>query len=141
MNLKNFLRKRLRGVGYDAVDVRRFDRAMGAESSWSTHEKLVLYLIEHALSRTHHKPPTFLQIGANDGLKDNFTGGVLRREDVRIVLLEPDPYCASRLTRGVRSRGGPAGVRHESSRPSRTFHFRACVAGASRVCQVLSRFG
>jgi FkbM family methyltransferase len=104
MNLKNFLRKGLRSVGYDAVDVRRFDRAMGAEVSWPTHERLVSYLIEHALSRTSQASATFLQIGANDGIKDNFTGSVLRREDVRIVLLEPDPFCAARLERDYSGR-------------------------------------
>jgi len=126
MNLKNFFRKGLRSVGYDAVDVRRFDRAIGAEASWPTHEKLTHYLISQSLSRASYNGPTFLQIGANDAIKDNFTGSVLRREDVRIVLLEPDPSCASRLMQDYSGRSNVVVLQKalgEEDGDARLFHF------------------
>ena len=97
MSLRSFFRSCLRRSGYDAVDLRRFDRAMGAELSWPTHERLLGYLLERALETGSNTRPSFLQIGANDGIKDNFTGSVLARSDVDITLVEPDPQCASKL--------------------------------------------
>lgn len=102
MNLKNFFRSWLRRMGYDAVDVRRFDRAMGAEVSWPTHERLLGYLLDRALETNGNHRPSFLQIGANDGVKDNFTGFVLARSGVDITLVEPDPHCATKLSHDFR---------------------------------------
>lgn len=97
MDLKSFIRRLVRKFGYDAVDTRRFDRAMGAEASWPSHGKFLSYLMESVVADS--QTPCLLQIGANDAVKDNFTSEWLERSGMRIALVEPNPSCVEKLRR------------------------------------------
>jgi len=99
MNLRSSLRKILRSFGYDAVDTRRFDRAMGATSSWPTHRRLLDHLLREVAKNSDDF--ALLQIGANDGIKDNISSVALQLPSARLGLVEPNPYCVAQLESGV----------------------------------------
>lgn len=102
MSLKHHLRKLLRACGYDGIDVRRFDRAMGVQASWSTHAKLLDRLLVDIVGRS--ASPTLLQIGANDGVKDNVSAIALELPSVRLGLVEPNPLCVAKLQSSLGSK-------------------------------------
>lgn len=99
MNLRSSLRKSLRSFGYDAVDTRRFDRAMGATSSWPTHRRLLDHLLREVAKNSDDF--ALLQIGANDGVKDNISSVALQLPSVQLGLVEPNPFCVTKLESGV----------------------------------------
>ncbi|MFZ5495232.1 MAG: FkbM family methyltransferase [Verrucomicrobiota bacterium] len=92
--IRRTLRSVLRTVGYDGMEISRFDRLKGAQLAAETQERLRPVFHAWAL---RGDPTYFVQIGANDGEKHDAFSALRNAPSVRSALVEPNPACVRKL--------------------------------------------
>ena len=93
--LKSMVRKSLRSVGYDIV---RYEDH-GALMQWDCRYGLNVFglVVDELLRSRPGQPLTLLQIGANDGVRQDPVRPVLAHPNVQGVLVEPIPSVHEKL--------------------------------------------
>jgi FkbM family methyltransferase len=95
--LRHLLRKFIRAIGFDGMDVRRFDRLAEAELAGTTHHRLLPHVFARALPASG--PAYLMQIGANDGASHDSFAFMHGHPQVHSALVEPQPSCLAALGR------------------------------------------
>jgi FkbM family methyltransferase len=94
---RKLLRSLLRSLGYDGMSRDRFDRLRIAEQVAPSHQRILhdyFSLYAAQTDRIH-----LLHLGANDGVKDDFTAFMRNHPKVESALVEPQLHCLEPLRR------------------------------------------
>lgn len=94
--IRRALRSILRSLGYDGMEIARFDRLKSAQVAAETQERLRPVFNAWAL---RGDPTYFVQIGANDGEKHDAFSGLRNTPSVYSALVEPNPACVRKLAK------------------------------------------
>ena len=93
--LREIVRSLLHRFGYDAMERDRLDLLRAAEQASETHLQLFrdIFRFYSATSKELH----LLHLGANDGIKDDFSGFIRETPNVHSILVEPQSHCLPKL--------------------------------------------
>lgn len=94
--IRSFLRGLLRRLGYDAMARDRFDLLRAGEETSRTYLKLLREVFALYAANADHV--YLLHIGANDGVKDDFTASLREPANVAPILVEPQRHCLAKLS-------------------------------------------
>lgn len=93
--MNNYIRNLLRKLGFDLVRKETVD-LIDAYRKCSSYKIDILSLVVEILNRRKDNY-SFLQIGANDGIRDDNLYGLIEKYDLRGIMVEPMPQAFSRL--------------------------------------------
>lgn len=93
--MRKFARRLIRSLGYDGMERDRFDRLLATEQACLTYPRLLRDFFLLHVERMPHL--YFLHLGANDGVKDNFTAFLREPANVESILVEPQRPCLPKL--------------------------------------------
>lgn len=93
---RKIFRRLIRGLGYDGTERDRFDRMRAAEEVAPSQQRTLRDFFRLYAATTDRV--YLLQLGANDGTKDDFTAFMRQPAHVEGVLVEPQQTCLARLS-------------------------------------------
>jgi FkbM family methyltransferase len=89
--VKDFLRKSFASLGYDIV--RRSDRVQ----IYTRPGLNILYMLAALLHQSKKEPIQLIQVGANDGVREDNVVGIIDKFPCRALLVEPQPHAFGAL--------------------------------------------